>query len=123
MKSGEGKAEIVFNVVELDQAKGRMYPRRGLATGWIEDISKNETAKMLVYGRSNKNFRHPEELSKNLIMIGPGTGVAPFRGFLQQRQNMIEANAANKNDGVSLGRTWLFFGCRNEKKDYIFRYN
>lgn len=49
-------------------------------------------------------------------MVGPGTGVAPFVGFLQQRERERQ-----ENPEVTFGETWLFFGCRHRDQDYLFR--
>ena len=69
-----------------------------------------------VFGRQNKSFRLPDKLSMPVIMIGPGTGVAPFRGFLQK----LRHRNGNRSAEEKIGDTWLFFGCRNKNLDFIY---
>lgn len=63
-----------------------------------------------VYVERNERFRLPAEASRDIIMIGPGTGVAPFRAFVQER----EATAAS-------GRQWLFFGNPHQRSDFLYQ--
>ena len=61
------------------------------------------------YFHPNKNFKLPEDSEKPIIMVGPGTGIAPFRAFIEERQ----ATGAP-------GKNWLFFGDRSHRTDYLY---
>jgi sulfite reductase (NADPH) flavoprotein alpha-component len=69
-----------------------------------------EGDKLKVFLRSNPHFRLPADNGRPIIMVGPGTGLAPFRGFLQER----EAVGAG-------GRNWLVFGHRNYTHDFLYQ--
>lgn len=63
-----------------------------------------------IYIQPNKKFRLPADPDASMIMIGPGTGVAPFRGFLHERRALGHK-----------GRNWLFFGERSSTSDFLYR--
>ena len=84
--------------------------RTGLCTGFMADRCETDTTEIGVYMSPTRSFVLPEDGSKDIIMVGPGTGIAPFRAFIQQRE-------INKDSG----RNWLFFGDWTEEGEYLYR--
>jgi len=83
--------------------------REGVASTYLADrMDEKTTIPMFVHVA--KGFRLPEDTDKPIIMVGPGTGVAPFRAYLQERKAI----------GAS-GRNWLFFGEQRSQCDYFYR--
>jgi len=83
--------------------------RQGVASGQLGDRADVGTT-MPIFLHSNANFRMPADTSTPVIMIGPGTGIAPFRAFLEERQATGQT-----------GDNWLFFGEQREKLDFLYR--
>lgn len=112
----ENEIHFAFSVVEFETSAGRK--RRGVATTWLEGLAERVMGaggveeRIPIYLKPSSSFRHPEDLSKPIILIGPGTGVSPFRGFLEARKIMVERDG---EDGRNIGEAWLFKGCRSSK--------
>lgn len=83
-------------------------PRKGLASGWLADHAEMNRNYIPVFPTLSK-FRLPEDRSRDIIMVGPGTGVAPFRAFLEQREF-----------DKATGRNWLIFGEQHRKSDFFY---
>jgi sulfite reductase (NADPH) flavoprotein alpha-component len=82
--------------------------RLGVASGQMGERA-NVGAVLPIFLHSNQNFRLPEDSSAPAIMIGPGTGVAPFRAFLEERRA--------KGD---TGKNWLIFGDQHRATDFLY---
>lgn len=113
---GSNVLQFAFSVVERGLATSAMARdcRRFLNGSSIKPL-------LLIPRESDSvsHFRPPKSLETDYIMIGPGTGVAPFRGFLRERQAQLQ-NKTVHTDGPE-GKTILFFGCRYEDKDFLYR--
>ncbi len=80
----------------------------GAASGYLAARAEGEAVP--VYVEANERFRVPADGARDILMIGPGTGIAPFRGFVQER---AETGAQ--------GRNWLFFGARHFNQDFLYQ--
>lgn len=89
----------VFKVNEKEQA--------GLCTQYIEHKQKGDKIRFFI--QTNKRFRLPAA-DKDIIMIGPGTGIAPFRAFVAERDTL-----------AATGRNWLFFSEENFTTDFLYQ--
>ncbi|WP_192021513.1 assimilatory sulfite reductase (NADPH) flavoprotein subunit [Shewanella sp. WPAGA9] len=101
----ESEVHLTVALVE-DEREGQT--RFGGASHFLASAEEGQTVK--VYVEPNKHFRLPESNDTPVIMVGPGTGVAPFRAFMQQR-------AA---DGVE-SDSWLFFGNPHFEQDFLYQ--
>ncbi|KAG2458421.1 methionine synthase reductase isoform X1 [Polypterus senegalus] len=133
--SNPGRVHIVFNIVEFPPCPERPALRKGVCTGWLSNLvlpilqhsggqmmlpeiqdASNVLPKVYICSRPSSAFHLPSDTAAPIIMVGPGTGISPFIGFLQHRKKQRE-----EHPDVSFGETWLFFGCRHKDRDFIFR--
>uniref|UniRef100_A0A8B9L700 NADPH--hemoprotein reductase n=1 Tax=Astyanax mexicanus TaxID=7994 RepID=A0A8B9L700_ASTMX len=101
-------------VVEYQTKTGRT--NKGVATNWLKNkvpTDNGHKATVPMYIRKSQ-FRLPFKSSNPVIMIGPGTGIAPFMGFIQER-------AWLKQQGKNLGETVMYFGCRHKNEDFLYQ--
>jgi len=83
--------------------------RKGVCSTYFADlIERGDTSQ--IYFHANKNFRLPENPDTPVIMVGPGTGIAPFRAFVEER---AATDAKGKN--------WLFFGDQHFQTDFLYQ--
>lgn len=105
------RCSVTVGVVEAPASSGR-----GIYKGVCSNFLARRRAGDIIQAtlrETKAGFRLPADPGVPIIMIGPGTGLAPFRGFLQER-------AALKAKGAALGPALLFFGCRHPEQDYLY---
>ena len=105
-KAHAGQVHLTINVVRYE-AHGR--PRKGVASTFLADRAAGDVP-VPVFVQTSHGFRLPANPETPVIMVGPGTGVAPFRAFLHERR---VAGATGKN--------WLFFGEQRAATDFYYR--
>jgi sulfite reductase (NADPH) flavoprotein alpha-component len=100
--------EVHLTVATVEY-EARNRRRFGTTTGWLA-ANVEAGQKIEIYRHDNPLFRLPDDPDQPVIMIGPGTGVAPFRAFMEQRETL-----------GAQGRNWLFFGDRNFTTDFLYQ--
>lgn len=112
----KGHVHATAAVVQFTTPTKRVHD--GVCTSWLAKQEFVEEVKnhVPVFIRKS-NFYLPKLLRTPIIMIGPGTGLAPFRGFLQERHH----RAVKDNVDLKSVQNILFFGCRNKEYDFIYR--
>ncbi|XP_077338307.1 NADPH--cytochrome P450 reductase isoform X1 [Lithobates pipiens] len=101
-------------LVEYETKTGRA--NKGVATNWLKNkqpCDNGHKSTVPMYVRKSQ-FRLPFKPSTPVIMVGPGTGIAPFIGFIQEREWL-------KQQGKEVGETVLYYGCRHEHEDYLYK--
>lgn len=98
------EVQLTVSVVRYRGARGA--DRGGVASTHLAD----RAAAAPVFVQRSPNFRPPAESATPMIMVGPGTGIAPFRGFLQERRALGHT-----------GRNWLFFGDQHRAENFYYR--
>ncbi|MEX0295447.1 molybdopterin-dependent oxidoreductase [Pseudomonas putida] len=94
--------------VHLTVSTVRYGQRKGVCSSFLAD--RGQAAKVAIFPQASRHFRLPDDDDVPLIMIGPGTGIAPFRAFLEER----EARGAK-------GENWLFFGEQYAATDFYYQ--
>jgi sulfite reductase (NADPH) flavoprotein alpha-component len=101
-----GEAHLCVSIVRYE-THGRK--KLGLCSGFLADHAPMHSKEIPVYVQQSRHFRLPQDGARDIIMVGPGTGIAPFRAFLEQRT--LEG---------ATGRNWLFFGEQHRATDYLY---
>ncbi|MFM9425768.1 cytochrome P450/NADPH-cytochrome P450 reductase [Variovorax sp. GrIS 2.14] len=111
-KVDASRCSVTVGVVSAPARSGR-GTFEGVCSNFLARAEPGDTVHGFVRATTADGFGLPDDASKPVIMIGPGTGLAPFRGFLQER-------AAQKAKGTVIGDAMLFFGCRHPEQDFIY---
>jgi len=101
--------EVHLTVAALSYSSNG-HPRMGVCTNFLCNLAPINQPAVPLYVQPHHGFTIPDNVDQDIIMVGPGTGVAPFRAFMQERE---------KQQGK--GRNWLFFGERRMEDDFLYR--
>nr|KAI8753849.1 nitric oxide synthase [Biomphalaria glabrata] len=114
-----GEVHATIAVVRFRTHDGAGAQHEGVCSGWLNRCAPGNIVPCLV--RAAPSFHLPEKSSLPIIMVGPGTGIAPFRSFWQQRMiDMEMMNVPSLEDKKHFGDMVLYFGCRTARQDNIY---
>ncbi|XP_076109022.1 nitric oxide synthase 1-like [Mytilus galloprovincialis] len=118
LDAAPGEIHVTADVLEYQTPDGIKH--QGVCSNWLNNLEIGEE----IYCNVKKAplFHLPNDQSVPIIMVGPGTGIAPFRGFWMQRKADIEHELTSRNKrNHSFGEMYLYFGCHNTTADNIYR--
>lgn len=110
------RAHFAFTVVDVP-IPNTTRRWKGTCSNWLAELCAVKTqfpkltVRLPIFAHPTKDFVLPASPATPIIMVGPGTGVAPFIGFLEERRQIQQ----------QCGASWLFFGCRHPDYDYLYR--
>ncbi|XP_037348505.1 nitric oxide synthase, inducible [Talpa occidentalis] len=107
------EVHLTVAVLTYHTQDGQGPLHHGVCSTWLNSLKPQDSVPCFV--RSGSSFQLPEDPSRPCILIGPGTGIAPFRSFWQQRLHEAE------HKGLRGGRMTLVFGCRRPDEDHLYR--
>lgn len=107
--SQEEVEDEVHILVSTVRYEAQEREKEGVCSTYLADQLQTDD-EVKVFVDTNSRFKLPEDPQKPIIMVGPGTGVAPFRSFMQQRDTQDDT-----------GKSWLFFGARNFTTDFLYQ--
>ncbi|KAF7727581.1 hypothetical protein EC973_007342 [Apophysomyces ossiformis] len=137
-----GKIHFAFNIV--DYTTEYDVPRKGVATPWLDHLTgviphkvdkpttvefASRSIQVPIFLRQNVNsFVLPAETRRPMVLIGPGTGIAPFIGFVEHRHEQRRIRKMMGGVGThpsrdiekEFGDIWVYYGFRERNKDYLF---
>ncbi|KAI9067866.1 fatty acid hydroxylase [Trametes sanguinea] len=106
------RPSLTVSVVEAPALSGKEHSFLGVASTFLASLRPGDMVQLAVRA-SSATFHPPEDVSIPMVMFAAGSGLAPMRGFLQER-------AVQKKAGREVATSMLFFGCRSPEEDYLY---
>mmetsp|Transcript_29658 Transcript_29658/g.70481 ORF Transcript_29658/g.70481 Transcript_29658/m.70481 type:complete len:743 (-) Transcript_29658:136-2364(-) len=103
------RIHVTLAVLEEEKKDGGKFT--GVCSGHLASSKVGDTVRAFV---RESTFRLPRRTERPIVMLGPGTGIAPMRALLQERRH-------GRSNGVDHGKSVLYFGCKDRSMDYIYR--